>query len=119
MPMFDFHKPTCNAKGSLSAQPKVPNCHHVMRWLALCSSAERFPFQLASVEVYPGADYSVDKGVVWCLLSFTCDADEEPHDVAWDRYCDLQEELATVGLVMQDMDSDNDSVYGRIGEKTA
>ena len=69
--------------------------------------------------VYPGADWSIDKGIVWCLLSFTCDADEEPHDVAWSRYCELQEELATVGLEMQDMDSDNDSVYGRIGEKTA
>lgn len=42
---------------------------------------------------------------------------EEPQDVAWDAHCDNQSALNEIGLQIQDLWSDNDTVGGIIVEK--
>ena len=60
---------------------------------------------------------SIEKGKVCFCDSFDCDYDDEPHDIAWETGCRLQEVLESLGLTA-DWDSDNDSIFGTIKEKS-
>lgn len=57
-----------------------------------------------------------DGGKVFYFETFECGEDDEPHDIAWAKYCDTNEQLEKIGLHIVDSWSDNDSTGGEIVE---
>lgn len=70
----------------------------------------------AAQRALPGAVVEVDGSLIHVLDYFSVAEDEETHDAARALSVDMQEALADVGLSIEEMDSDNDSVWGVIVE---
>lgn len=76
------------------------------------------PEQIHAIATEAGVACELAGDAVRYYETFRVDAEtEEPHDVSWSRYCDAQEDCASVGLKIIDFESDNDSCMGQIVEK--
>lgn len=56
-------------------------------------------------------------GLVWVNREFMVFEGEETHDAARRSLCDLHEDLEMLGLQLNDSDSDNDTIWGWVGER--
>lgn len=61
----------------------------------------------------------VDNGEVLFCESFEVFDDEETNDASRRTATDIQDFLRNAGLIAEDMDSDNDSVWGKIRQRNA
>lgn len=73
--------------------------------------------EIVSVAKKAGVESAaIEQSRVLFCESFECGEDEEPHDMAWDLGCLINDQLQRCGLQTKDKDSDNDSVFGEIVE---
>lgn len=63
-----------------------------------------------------GYDQSIVDGKPWMLIYVSEIPDADPGDSSWDRYLEIQESLAAVGLMLVDAYLEHDCVSGEVQE---
>lgn len=61
----------------------------------------------------------IENGEVWFCENFETGENEDVNDGASELSIDIQDALRDAGLIAEDMDSDNDSVWGKIRQRNA